>query len=45
MCFLWYEAHMVALHADFEKLRCTENLVYIKILEQEADYVKKLERF
>ena len=44
-CFLWYKVHMVVLYVDFEKLCRTENLFYIKILKQQADYAKTLERF
>ena len=36
---------MVVLYADFEKLCQTENLFYIKILKQQANYAKELERF
>ena len=44
-CFLWHKAHMVVLYVDFEKLCRLENLFWIKILKQQANYTENLERF
>ena len=37
--------HIVVLYVDFEKLWRTENLFQIKILKQQVDCVKNLNRF